>query len=88
MKIHLSGDAKYLPKGKLVIEKGSARYPVVIEDSYSVKAAQAVLDHGVVRSFSTQAEVIAEAINCFRWDLGGADYHATVIPGGRSRAKA
>jgi hypothetical protein len=69
-------NARYLPVGDLVLKGGGEVMVVSIDESYVCAAAKFLIDRGLCLDVSTQAEIVARAVNQFQWGLGANNYVA------------
>ena len=76
MKIEKIEDAEQLPDGDLYLKKDDESTYVLINIGFAIRAAEIILEKKNKNSFNTKAELIAEAINKYRWSFGGRGYKA------------
>jgi hypothetical protein len=69
-------DAPFLPLGDLMLIKEDLEFHVIVDESYSGNAAQFLIEKGTKENFNSQAEIIAYAINQYKWEIGAKGFHA------------
>ena len=75
--------ARYLPAGALELRSNGEVVVISIDESYACAAAKFLIENGFKEEVDTQAEIIAEAVNHFRWGLGANNYVAVASSGTR-----
>lgn len=88
MIISSSEYARFLPVGDLAFENDGEFVIVSIDESYVCAAAQHLIDNGFHSEVSTQAELVANAVNRYKWGLGANNYTAVVGPETKSFSAA
>jgi hypothetical protein len=69
---------RYFPSGRLQLSQDGAEFYVTIDEKFAASAAKEVLERGDILEFSTQAEIIAFAVNTYKWRLGNK-YKAVAV---------
>ena len=78
MLIQNANDVQFLPRGRLSLEHDGYAFNARVDRNYATLAAEFLLELGVCKNFATQSELVAEAVNEFKWDLGQLSYRATL----------